>query len=337
MIRSVAHRLAGDRPDLPVEGRIPSFDGATGWLNSEPLTPEDLRGRVALVDFWTYTCVNWLRTLPYIRAWVEKYADQGLTVIGVHTPEFGFEHDAENVRAQARDLRVEYPIALDNDYGVWTAFANHFWPAVYLADAEGRIRYHHFGEGEYAMTEMVIQQLLMDAGAEGIDQDLVSVDPRGLEVAADWQTLRSSETYVGYGQSMRFASSDVAAFDEPHGYELPPSLEVNQWGLSGMWTVARHAGLSLDAGGRIGFRFHARDLNLVMGPVVRGASVSFRVLLDGMPPGAAAGVDANPDGNGILQDQRTYQLIRQSGPIADRLFEIEFLDAGAEAYCFTFG
>ena len=233
MIRSVAHRLAGDRPDLPVEGRLPSFDGATGWLNSEPLTPEDLRGRVALVDFWTYTCVNWLRTLPYIRAWVEKYADQGLTVIGVHTPEFGFEHDVDNVTAQARDLRVEYPIALDNDYGVWTAFANHFWPAVYLADAEGRIRYHHFGEGEYAMTEMVIQQLLMDAGADGIDQDLVSVDPRGLEVAADWQTLRSSETYVGYGQSVGFASSDVAAFDEPHGYELPP-LQVNQWGLSGI-------------------------------------------------------------------------------------------------------
>ena len=336
MIRSVAHRLAGDRPDLPVEGRLPAFDGATGWLNSEPLTPEDLRGRVALVDFWTYTCVNWLRTLPYIRAWVEKYADQGLTVIGVHTPEFGFEHDADNVRAQARDLRVEYPIALDNDYGVWTAFANHFWPAVYLADAEGRIRYHHFGEGEYAMTEMVIQQLLMDAGAEGIDQDLVSVDPRGLEVAADWQALRSSETYVGYGQSVGFASSDAAVFDEPHGYELPP-LQVNQWGLSGTWTVARHAGLSQDAGGRIGFRFHARDLNLVMGPVVRGASVSFRVLLDGMPPGAAAGVDASPDGSGILRDQRTYQLIRQSGPIADRLFEIEFLDAGAEAYCFTFG
>ena len=336
MIRSVAHRLAGDRPDLPVEGRLPAFDGATGWLNSEPLTPEDLRGRVALVDFWTYTCVNWLRTLPYIRAWVEKYADHGLTVIGVHTPEFGFEHDADNVRAQARDLRVEYPIALDNDYGVWTAFANHFWPAVYLADAEGRIRYHHFGEGEYAMTEMVIQQLLMDAGVEGIDQDLVSVDPRGLEVAADWQTLRSSETYVGYGQSVGFASSDAAAFDEPHGYELP-SLQVNQWGLSGTWTVARHAGLSHDAGGRIAFRFHARDLNLVMGPVVRGASVSFRVLLDGMPPGAAAGVDANPDGSGILRDQRTYQLIRQSGPIADRLFEIEFLDAGAEAYCFTFG
>ena len=336
MIRSVAHRLADDRPDLPVEGHLPSFDGATGWLNSEPLTPEGLRGRVALVDFWTYTCVNWLRTLPYVRAWAEKYADHGLTVIGVHTPEFGFEHDVENVRDQARDLRVAYPIALDNDYGVWTAFANHFWPAIYIADPEGRIRYHHFGEGEYAMTEMVIQQLLTDAGADGFDPDLVSVDPDGLEVAADWQTLRSSETYVGYGQSAGFASADIAAFDEPRAYELPP-LRLNQWGLSGTWTVARHAGLSQERGGRVAYRFHARDLNLVMGPAARGAPVAFRVLLDGEPPGAAAGADVSADGSGILRDQRTYQLIRQSGPIAERLFEIEFLDTGAEVYCFTFG
>ena len=336
MIRSLAHRLAGDAPDLPVEGHLPSFDGATGWLNSEPLTPDGLRGRVVLVDFWTYTCVNWLRTLPYLRAWVEKYADDGLTVIGVHTPEFGFEHDVENVRDQARELRVEYPIALDNDYGVWTAFANHFWPAVYLADTEGRIRYHHFGEGEYAMTEMVIQQLLMDAGADDVDQDLVSVEPHGLEVAADWQTLRSSETYVGYGQSRGFASAGVAAFDEPHAYEMPP-LQVNQWGLSGNWTVARHAGLSHEPGGRVAFRFEARDLNLVMGPAARGARVAFLVLLDGEPPRAAAGADANADGSGTLRDQRTYQLIRQSGPIGERLFEVEFLDSGAEVYCFTFG
>jgi thiol-disulfide isomerase/thioredoxin len=336
MIRSVVHRLAGDRPELLVEGRLASFAAATGWLNSEPLKPEDLRGRVTLVDFWTYTCVNWLRTLPYIRAWVEKYADHGLTVIGVHTPEFGFEHDLDNVRAQAGDLRVDYPIALDNDYGVWTAFANHYWPAVYLADGEGRIRYHHFGEGEYAMTEMVIQQLLTDSGAGGIGQDLVSVEPRGLEVAADWQAVRSSETYVGYGQSAGFASADAAAFDEPHRYELPP-LQLNQWGLSGTWTVARHAGQSHEPGGRVAFRFHARDLNLVMGPAVRGASVRFHVLLDGAAPGAGHGFDVAADGSGILRDQRTYQLIRQSGPVADRLFEIEFLDAGAEAYCFTFG
>jgi thiol-disulfide isomerase/thioredoxin len=336
MIRSIVHSLAGDARDLPVEGHLPSFDGATGWLNSEPLTPEGLRGRVALVDFWTYTCVNWLRTLPYIRAWAAKYADLGLTIIGVHTPEFGFEHDLENVRAQARDLGVEFPIAVDNDYGVWTAFANHYWPAVYIGDPEGRIRYHHFGEGEYAMTEMVIQQLLTDAGADGFDRDLVLVDPRGLEVAADWQTLHSSETYVGYGQAAGFASADVARFDEPHEYALP-ALSLNQWGLSGTWAVTRHAGVARAPSARIAFRFQARDLNLVMGPVERGASIPFRILLDGGPPGAAASVDANPDGSGNLRDQRTYQLIRQSGPIADRLFEIEFLDAGAEVYCFTFG
>jgi thiol-disulfide isomerase/thioredoxin len=336
MIRSVVHRMADDKPDLPVEGRLPSFDGATGWLNSGPLTPEGLRGRTVLVDFWTYTCVNWLRTLPYLRAWVEKYADHGLTIVGVHTPEFGFEHDLDNVRTQAADLRVKYPIALDNDYGVWTAFANHYWPAVYVADAEGQIRYHHFGEGEYAMTEMVIQQLVTDAGATGIGQDLVSVEPRGLEVAADWQAVRSSETYIGYGQSAGFASADVAVFDTPHAYELPP-LELNQWGLSGTWTVARHAGQSHGAGGRVAFRFHARDLNLVMGPAGRGVSIPFRVLLDGVPPTDAHGVDTGSDGTGTLRDQRTYQLIRQTGPIADRLFEIEFLDAGAEVYCFTFG
>jgi thiol-disulfide isomerase/thioredoxin len=336
MIRSLVHRLADDSPDLPVEGRLASFEGAMGWLNSEPLTPEGLRGRIVLVDFWTYTCVNWLRTLPYLRAWNDLYADAGLTIVGVHTPEFGFEHDLDNVRAQAVELRVAYPIALDNDYGVWTAFANHYWPAVYVADAEGRIRYHHFGEGEYAMTEMVLQQLLTDTGVSGIGQDLVTVEPVGLEVAADWQAVRSSETYVGYGQSAGFASADSAAYDEPHGYELPP-LRLNDWGLSGTWTVARHAGQSQRPGGRVAFRFHARDLNLVMGPAVKGASIPFRVLLDGAPPSDAHGVDTSSDGTGIVRDQRTYQLIRQTGPIADRLFEIEFLDAGAEVYCFTFG
>ena len=215
LLRSVAHRLAGEDMELPVEGRLPSFERATGWLNSEPLAPEGLRGRVVLVDFWTYTCVNWLRTLPYLRAWVAKYGSQGLTVVGVHTPEFGFEHDIANVIAHSRAQGVDYPIALDDDYGVWHDFANHFWPAIYLADAQGRIRYHHFGEGEYAMTEMVIQQLLLDAGAGDVDRDIVSVEPHGLEVAADWSTLRSPETYVGYGQSSGFAQADVAAFGEP--------------------------------------------------------------------------------------------------------------------------
>ena len=337
LLRSLAHRLAGDAAELPVEGHLASFDGATGWLNSEPLTPEGLRGRVVLVDFWTYTCVNWLRTLPYVRAWAAKYADAGLTVVGVHTPEFGFERDLDNITTQSRNFRVEYPIAIDSQYGVWGAFANHFWPAIYLADAQGRIRFHHFGEGEYAMTEMVIQQLLIDAGAQGIGQDLVSVEPRGLEVAADWRTSQSPETYTGYGQSTGFASDDELAFDKPHVYAARPQLPLNYWDLSGNWTVARHAAILNEAGGRIAFQFHARDVNLVMGPASKGASIPFRVYLDGQVADGANGTDVGPDGQGIVDEQRTYQLIRQSGQIDDRRFEIEFLDAGIEAYCFTFG
>ena len=337
LMRSIAHRLAGDPLALPVEGRLASFDGATTWLNSERLTPEGLRGRVVLVDFWTYTCVNWLRTLPYVRAWAAKYRDAGLTVVGVHTPEFGFERDVENIVAQSRTFGVDYPIAVDSEYAVWRAFANHYWPAVYIADAEGRIRHHHFGEGEYAQTEMVIQQLLMDTDVDDLDQDLVEVKPRGLEVAADWRTLQSPETYVGYGQSTGFASEDVAAFDEPHVYAAPARLALNHWDLSGNWTVARHAALLNQPAGRVAFQFHARDLNLVMGPASRGASIGFRVFLDGEVEDGAHGNDVESDGRGIVRDQRTYQLIRQPGRIADRLFEIEFLDAGVEAYCFTFG
>jgi thiol-disulfide isomerase/thioredoxin len=336
-IRSIVHRLAGEQRALPVEGRLPSFDGATGWLNSDPLTPEDLRGQVVLVDFWTYTCVNWLRTLPYLRAWAAKYRGDGLTVIGVHTPEFGFEANIDNVIAQSRSLGVEYPIALDNDYAVWQAFANHYWPAIYIADEEGRIRFHHFGEGEYPMTEMVIQQLLLDAGATDIDQDLVLVEPRGLEAAADWQTLQSPETYVGYQQSTGFAQEAGARFDEPRVYTPPARLPLNSWGLSGNWTVAGHAAVLNEPGGRIAFHFHARDLNLVMGPSSHGASIPFRVFLDGQLAKEAHGTDVDPDAGGMVSDQRTYQLIRQPGGIADRLFEVEFLDAGLEAYCFTFG
>jgi thiol-disulfide isomerase/thioredoxin len=337
LIRSIAHRLLGDPAALPIEGRLASFDGATGWLNSEPLTPEGLRGRVVLVDFWTYTCINWIRTLPYVRAWAAKYAGAGLTVVGVHTPEFGFESDLDNIVAHSRAFGVEYPIAIDSNYGVWRAFENHFWPAVYLADAEGRIRFHHFGEGEYAMTEMVIQQLLLDAGATDVDQDLVAVDPVGLEVAADWRTLQSPETYTGYRQSTGFAQDDVARFDEPQAYAAPGRLPLNYWGLAGNWTVAGHAAVANAAKSRLACRFHARDLNLVMGPASREASIPFRVFLDGEVAKDAHGSDVAPDGTGTVGDQRTYQLIRQSGPIADRTFEIEFLDAGVEAYCFTFG
>src|SRR4051794_3803069 len=259
-----AHREAGAEI-LPSEGRLPPFEGATGWLNSEPLTPERLRGRVVTVQFWTYTCVNWLRTLPYMREWAAKYQDQGLTVIGVHTPEFGFERNVDNVIAAAKDMRVDYPIALDSNYAAWRAFDNHFWPALYIADGEGRIRYHHFGEGEYAMAEMAIQQLLIDQGAEAIDQSIVAVQPQGLEVAADWATLRSPETYVGYGQSTGFASEGEASYDEARAYSVPP-LRLNEWALGGIWTVAQHAAVSKEPNGRIAFRFQARDVNLVMGP-----------------------------------------------------------------------
>ena len=337
LIRSIVHRLAGEEGALPVEGHLASFEGATEWLNSDPLTPEGLRGRVVLVDFWTYTCINWLRTLPYLQAWAAKYRDDGLTVIGVHTPEFDFEGNIDNVIAQSRRLGVGYPIAVDSEYAIWGAFANHYWPAVYIADEEGRIRFHHFGEGEYPMTEMVIQQLLRGAGADGIDQDLVMVEPHGLEVAADWGTLQSPETYVGYRQSTGFAQEGVASNDSPRAYTLPERLRRNEWGLSGNWTVAGHAAALNEPDGRIAFQFHARDLNLVMGPTSPGASIPFRVFLDGQLANDERGSDVDPDGSGMVNDQRTYQLVRQPGAITDRLFEVEFLDAGVEAYCFTFG
>jgi thiol-disulfide isomerase/thioredoxin len=336
-IRSIVHRPAdAEVVALPDEGRLASFAGATAWVNSDPLTPEGLRGRVVVVDFWTYTCVNWLRTLPYLRAWAAKYEDDGLTIVGVHTPEFGFDGNLDNVVAQSKALGVEYPIAVDTDYAVWSAFANHFWPALYLADQEGRIRFHHFGEGEYAMTEMVIQQLLF-AGRDGADRDLVAVEPRGLEVAADWPTLGSPETYVGYRQSSGFAQEGSASFDAAATYAVPDRLRLNEWALSGQWTVASHAAISNEAGAAIAFRFRARDVNLVMGPAAPGASIRFRVFLDGQLATDAHGTDVGDDGSGEIRDQRTYQLVRQSGEISDRLVQIEFLDAGVEAYCFTFG
>jgi thiol-disulfide isomerase/thioredoxin len=337
LIRSIAHRLAGEHLALPVEGRLAGFAGATRWVNSEPLTPQGLRGRVVLVDFWTYTCVNWLRTLPYRRAWAAKYADAGLTVVGVHTPEFGFEHDLDNVTAQTRDLGAEYPVVVDNDYRVWRAFDNRFWPALYLADVEGRVRYHHFGEGEYAMTEMAVQQLLLESGADDLDQELVVVEPRGLEVAADWRTLRSPETYLGYAQGSGFASATRARFDSAHHYAAAPHLPLNYWDLSGTWTVAQEAAVLQESVGRVAFQFEARDVNLVMGPATGSGSIAFRVFLDGEAVDGSAGTDVAADGRGTLDEQRTYQLVRQPAPIRERRFEIEFAAAGAEAYCFTFG
>ena len=337
LVRSFVHHLPGESGELPVEGQLPSFAGATGWLNSEPLTPEGLRGRVVLVDFWTYTCVNWLRTLPYVRAWAAKYAAQGLTTIGVHTPEFGFEHDVANIIAQARAMRVTYPIAVDSDYGVWQAFDNHYWPAVYIADAQGRIRYHHFGEGEYAMQEMVIQQLLREAGATDVNLDLAAVDPVGLEVAADYRTLRSPETYLGYGQAAGMASPDGLWADQSHEYAPPAGLRLNEWAPSGGWSISRRAATATAPNARLAYRFQARDVNLVMGPAGKGTSIPFRVSIDGQPATGAHGFDVDAQGNGAVSEQRTYQLIRQAGPIGERTFAIEFLEPGVELFCFTFG
>ena len=318
------------------KGHLPSFDGATGWLNSPPLTPEGLRGKVVLVDFWTYTCINWLRTLGYVRAWAEKYDDSGLVVIGVHTPEFPFERDVDNIRRAVEGMRIRYPVAIDSDYGVWRAFSNHYWPAVYIADAQGRIQHHHFGEGGYEECERVVQRLLRDAGVEGIGDDLVSVALDGFEVQADWENLQSPETYLGYEQAQSFASPGGAAFDERHTYEVPDPLRLNDWALSGDWTIQGGASVLNAAGGRIAYRFHARDVNLVLGPPP-GGFVPFRVLVDGEPPGAAHGIDVDEEGQGTVDQQRLYQLVREPGSITDRTFEITFHEPGVEGYVFTFG
>ena len=322
---------------LPVEGELPSLDGATGWLNSEPLTPASLRGRPVLVEFWTFTCINWLRTLPYVRAWSEKYRDDGLVVLGVHTPEFEVERDLANIRRATEAMGIEFPIAADSEYRVWRAFDNQYWPALYFADADGRIRHHRFGEGEYDYSELVIQQLLAAAGARDVSTELAAVNPTGIEAEADWEDLRSPETYLGYSRAERFVSPGGASRDEPREYEVPAALNLNRWGLVGDWTIGRQAAVVNAPGGTIAHRFHARDLHLVMAPARDDRPVRFRVLLDGDPPGAAHGVDSDSDGEGSVTEPRLYQLIRQPTPVSDRSFEITFLDAGARAYVFTFG
>ena len=325
------------RSFLPIEGALPSFAGATAWLNTEPLTRETLRGKVVVVDFWTYTCINWQRTQPYVRAWAEKYKDQGLVVIGIHTPEFEFEKNIDNIRPALERFRVRYPVAVDSDYAIWNAFRNQYWPALYVVDAGGNIRHHQFGEGEYERTEAVIQQLLREAGSSGHANDAVKVDPKGSEVAADWSNLRSPENYLGRDRTEGFSSPGSAAVGTSRTYAIPRSLKLNQWGLSGDWTITP-AVVALDkAGGRIAYRFHARDVHLVMGPSSREKPVRFRVLLDGRPPGNAHGFDVDEQGYGSAIEQRLYQLIRQPDAIVDRLFEIEFLAPGVEAYAFTFG
>lgn len=339
---------------LPDEGKMPALNGATAWLNTQALTPERLRGKVVLVEFWTYTCINWRRTLPYVRAWAHKYKDQGLVVIAVSTPEFSFEHKEENVRWAVGEMGLDFPVAIDNNYAIWKAFNNQYWPALYFVDAKGRIRHHQFGEGDYENSERVIQQLLKEAGAAGVDQRLVELNPQGAETAADWHDVQCQETYVGYDHAINFASPGGAVFDRPFVYTRPAVLNVGQWALTGDWTVGKEAAVLNKPGGKIVFHFHARDLNLVMGPpgAARAAahsagaadaghpaarSMRFRVLIDGEAPGAAHGADIDARGEGILDRQRMYQLIRQPGLVQTHDFTIEFSDAGAEAFDFTFG
>jgi thiol-disulfide isomerase/thioredoxin len=322
--------------EAPPRGVLTAFDTATEWLNSPPLTASGLRGRVVLVQFWTYTCINWLRTLSYVRAWYERYGHNALTVVGVHTPEFGFESDVDNVRRAAKSLDVSYAIVTDSDYAIWTAFENHYWPALYFVGANGHLRGHQFGEGDYERSERTIQQLLTEAGVGDVGNGLVSVDPAGFEVGADWDTLRTPETYVGYERTTNFASPGGFARGR-NVYAIPPRLDLNEWALSGDWTAEGQAVVSNESGGRIAFRFHARDLHLVMAPPASGASVPFRVLLDGQSAGADHGTDVDEQGQGAVTDPRLYQLVRQQGDVRERTFEIAFEDPGIEAFAFTFG
>jgi thiol-disulfide isomerase/thioredoxin len=316
--------------DLPFQARLPSFSGATGWVNSSPLDNEDLRGKVVLVNFWTWTCINWLRQEPYVRAWSRAYRDDGLIVIGIHTPEFSFEHRIDGVRRATRERAIDYPVAVDDDYGICSAFANHYWPALYFVDADGIIRDQHFGEGRYERSERVIQRLL------GVERELVSVEGLGVEAEADRDHLHTPETYLGHGRGARFASPDRAALDERRAYELPERLGANQWALAGEWAIGPESVVLADPGGSIACRFDARDAHLVLSPGAR-EPIPFRVLLDGDAPGPSGGVDVDGAGNGVLREGRMYQLVRQHGTVHERTLQITFLEPGAEAYAFTFG
>jgi thiol-disulfide isomerase/thioredoxin len=310
---------------------------ATEWLNAPRLTAASLAGKVVLVNFWTYTCINWLRQLPYVRAWAEKYKDT-LVVVGVHTPEFAFERNVENVRRAVRQMKIEYPVVIDSEYAIWRAFGNQYWPALYFIDARGRVRQHHFGEGEYERSEVAIQRLIAEAGLAGLRKEgIVSVAGAGIEAAADWHNLKSPEAYVGYDRLQDFASRGGVDRDRRRVYAAPTRLARNQWALAGEWTIGRQATVLSSPQGRIVHRFHARDLHIVMGPARQESTVRFRISLDGQRPGAAHGLDVDENGNGTVVEQRLYQLVRQTGPIGDRTFEIEFLDPGAEAFAFTFG
>jgi cytochrome c biogenesis protein CcdA/thiol-disulfide isomerase/thioredoxin len=324
--------------DLPVEGEIPSFAGATLWLNSPPLTPEALRGKVVMVDFWTYSCINCLRALPFVESWYEKYKDHGLVVIGVHAPEFAFEKDPNNVRRAVADLKVTYPVALDNDYAIWQAFNNQYWPAHYFIDAAGRIRGHHFGEGNYDESEQTLRKLLTDAGQTDLPPPGIgSTKAEGVQAPPDEAHDQSPETYVGFRRAENFASPGGFSQDKPHVYSAPAALKLNQWALSGSWNVDPEKAVLGAVPGKIEFRFYARDLHLVLGPGSDGKPVRFRVLLDGAAPAANHGADTDSNGAGAIDRQRLYQLIRQSGDVREHVFSIEFLDPGVQAYSFTFG
>jgi thiol-disulfide isomerase/thioredoxin len=318
------------------EGRMPDLDGAATWLNSTPLSSKSLRGKVVLVNFWTYSCINSLRELPYMKAWAAKYKDAGLIVIGVHTPEFSFETNPANVERAISGVNVTYPVAVDSNYGVWNAFGNNYWPANYFIDGKGRIRHRYFGEGAYAESERVIQELLRENGATGLDGSTVRLSAQGVE-AAPGPEIGSPETYIGYRQAERFASPERMVKDLRESYSLPASPSLNRWGLSGLWTVGPERTVLQEASGRVAFRFHSRDLHMVLGPAKNGVPVRFRVKLDGAAPGRDHGSDCSPDGAGAVQEPRLYQLIRQQGRVEDRTFEIEFLDPGVQAFSFTFG
>ncbi|CAI8858802.1 cytochrome c biogenesis protein CcmG, thiol:disulfide interchange protein DsbE [Pseudomonas sp. IT-P258] len=333
-----AVQVAGKTPGtLPVEGNLPPLDGAVQWLNSPPLDAQALKGKVVLVDFWTYSCINCLRSLPYVKAWAEKYRDQGLVVIGVHAPEFAFERDVSNVTKAMKDLGINYPVAIDNEFKIWRAFNNEYWPAHYFADAQGRIRYHHFGEGAYAESERVIQQLLREAGAAKVADGLISAQAEGVQMAPDSDAVQSPETYVGYQRAEHFVSQPALVPDKVAAYNPPAQLALNDWSLGGQWHVGPERATASAPASRIVYRFHARDLHLVLGPGADGKPVRFKVLIDGKAPGDDHGMDVAPDGSGTVTDQRLYQLVRQSGGVTDRTFSIEFLDPGASAYAFTFG
>ena len=328
---------SGFHSSVSDEGSVPELAGATGWLNSAPLSRKSLRGKVVLVNFWTYTCINSIRPLPYLRNWTAKYRDAGFVVIGVHTPEFSFEHEAMDVQTAVRNLNVAFPVAIDSEQRIWQSFSNQYWPAQYLVDAKGRIRYHHFGEGDYGEIERVIQELLKENGATGLPSDTTRVSAVGIEAPPDWTDGRSPETYIGYRQAQNFASPEKVHKDSVDVYSAPAKLSLNHWGLSGLWNVNAESALLQAVPGKIVFRFHSRDLHLILAPTKDGKPVRFKVTLDGVALGENHGVDTAPDGSGEILEPRLYQLIRQKGPIIDRTFEIEFLDPGVQALDFTFG